>query len=131
MKHLDINVFIAYLPNSRPASWLPNMLRRPSINYVVSVGGGGQKSPSLLIKKTTKREEGVRNRLFWDDIFYRRPPTRSVWRWQKVATKISLDWWTTKVASQSLQILTWPVSKDVTLCLNDLKKGENMHQSMT
>ena len=43
----------------------------PSINYVVSRGeGGGQKLPILLSKKTTKREEGVKNRRFGDDIVY-------------------------------------------------------------
>ena len=45
----------------------------PSINYVVSVGRGGQKSPILFSKKTTKRGEGVRNRRFWDDIVYGQP----------------------------------------------------------
>ena len=48
----------------------------PSINYVVSVGGGGeegQKLPILCCKKTTKRGEGVKKGQFGDDIVYGRP----------------------------------------------------------
>ena len=41
----------------------------PSINYGNSRGRGGQKLPILLIKKTTKRGEGVKN----CDIVYGRP----------------------------------------------------------
>ena len=36
-------------------------IREPSINYVVSEGGGGvKKLPNLLSKKTTKRRGGGR-----------------------------------------------------------------------
>ena len=36
----------------------------PFLNYVVSVGGRGQKSLILHSKKMTKRGEGVKNRQF-------------------------------------------------------------------
>ena len=52
-------------------SWLVSTMslagKGPSINYVISAP---QKFLILLIKKTTKREKGVRNRRFWDNIVY-------------------------------------------------------------
>ena len=39
----------------------------PSINYVVSVRGV-KNWRFYIVKKTTKRGEGVKNRQFWDDI---------------------------------------------------------------
>ena len=46
--------------------------KEPFINYVVSEGGA-QESLILCNKNTTKREEGVRNRRFLDNVAYGRP----------------------------------------------------------